>query len=50
MAFGELDGRYADAQDGTRLLRVVLRPYLGNHDESVARQIAEELPAGPQRK
>jgi AcrR family transcriptional regulator len=28
LAFGELDGSYADAEHGTRLLRVVLRPYL----------------------
>jgi Bacterial transcriptional repressor len=28
LAFGELDGDRADAKDGTRLLRVVLRPYL----------------------
>jgi AcrR family transcriptional regulator len=28
LAFAELDGSGTDAQDGTRLLRVVLRPYL----------------------
>jgi AcrR family transcriptional regulator len=28
LAFGELDGGYTDAEHGTRLLRVVLRPYL----------------------
>lgn len=28
LAFGELDGDRTDAEDGTRLLRVVLRPYL----------------------
>jgi hypothetical protein len=28
LALGELDGSYADAEHGTRLLRVVLRPYL----------------------
>jgi AcrR family transcriptional regulator len=28
LAFGELDGSYTDAEDGTRLLRVVLWPYL----------------------
>jgi AcrR family transcriptional regulator len=28
LAFGELDGSYADAEHGTRLLRVVLGPYL----------------------
>jgi hypothetical protein len=35
LAFAELDGTPAEAQGGTRLLRVVLRPYLtldgGNH-------------------
>jgi hypothetical protein len=28
LAFGELDGSYTDAEHGTRLLSVVLRPYL----------------------
>jgi AcrR family transcriptional regulator len=28
LAFGELDGDRTDAEDGTRFLRVVLRPYL----------------------
>jgi AcrR family transcriptional regulator len=44
LAFGELD-RNADAEDGTRLLRVVLRPYLGYDDGSVAIPAAEELAA-----
>jgi AcrR family transcriptional regulator len=34
MAFAELDGNRPDAQDGTRLLRVVLRPYLTSDDKS----------------
>lgn len=38
LTFGEVDGKYADAEDGTRLLRVVLRPYLtldgGSTDQS----------------
>jgi len=28
LAFGELDGSYTDIEHGSRLLRVVLRPYL----------------------
>ena len=28
LAFGELDGNHADVEEGTRLLRVVLQPYL----------------------
>jgi len=28
LAFGELDGKCTDAENGTRLVRVVLRPYL----------------------
>ena len=50
LAFGELDGSYAGAEDGARLLRVVLRPYLGHDDESVATNVAEELPARRQRE
>lgn len=34
LAFGEIDGKYPDAEDGTRLLRVVLRPYLTNDRSS----------------
>jgi AcrR family transcriptional regulator len=41
LAFGELDGNRTDAEDGTRLLRVVLRPYLtpdgGIPDQTVQR-------------
>ena len=37
LAFGELDGRHPDAEDGSRLLRVVLRPYLTQEGEGVAR-------------
>jgi AcrR family transcriptional regulator len=48
LAFGELD-RNADPEDGTRLLRVVLRPYLGYDDGSVAIPVAEEL-AVPRRR
>jgi len=36
LAFGELDGSHPDAEHGTRLLRVVLRPYLTPEGESVA--------------
>jgi hypothetical protein len=36
LAFGELDGSYADAEHGTRLLRVVLRPYLTREGGSLA--------------
>lgn len=35
LALGELDGSYADAEHGTRLLRVVLRPYLA-HEGGIA--------------
>jgi AcrR family transcriptional regulator len=35
LAFGELDGSRPDAELGTRLLRVVLRPYLTPDGESV---------------
>ena len=35
LAFGELDGSHADAEDGTRLLRVVLGPYLTGEGDSV---------------
>jgi len=49
LAFGELDGSYADSEDGTRLLRVVLQPYLGYDDGSVA-PVAEELAAPRQRE
>lgn len=34
LAFAELDGGQADAEHGTRLLRVVLRPYLTQDHES----------------
>lgn len=37
LAFGELDGGHADPELGTRLLRVVLRPYLTHDDSVVAR-------------
>jgi AcrR family transcriptional regulator len=36
LAFGELAGSYADAEHGTRLLRVVLQPYLIQAGVSVA--------------
>jgi len=45
LAFGELDGSYAEAEDGTRLLRVVLRPYLADDHGSVPGQVAEALRA-----
>jgi AcrR family transcriptional regulator len=35
LAFGELDGSHPDAEHGTRLLRVVLRPYLTPTGQSV---------------
>jgi AcrR family transcriptional regulator len=35
LAFGELDGSYTDVEHGTRLLRVVLRPYLTPESGSV---------------
>jgi len=41
LAFGELDGSYADPEDGTRLLRVVLRPYLTDVHRSLHGQVAE---------
>jgi AcrR family transcriptional regulator len=41
LAFGELDGSYAEAEDGTRLLRVVLRPYLADDHGSVHGQVGE---------
>jgi AcrR family transcriptional regulator len=40
LAFGELEGSHAQAEDGTRLLRVVLRPYLTDVHVS-AGQVAE---------
>lgn len=44
LAFGELDGKHVDAEEGTRLLWVVLRPYLTPDVES----IDQEMPAvGP---
>jgi len=42
LAFGELDGSYADAEDGTRLLGVVLRPYLADDHGSVDGRLEEE--------
>jgi AcrR family transcriptional regulator len=36
LAFGELDGSHPGAEQGTRLLRVVLRPYLTPPGESAA--------------
>ena len=36
LASGELDGRCADAEHGTRLLSVVLRPYLTREGGSLA--------------
>ncbi len=35
LAFDELDGGRAGAEDGTRLLRVVLRPYLTPESRSL---------------
>ena len=43
-AFSELDGNRADAEDGTRLLRVVLRPYL-TLDRGITDQTVR--PSGP---
>lgn len=39
LAFGELDGGRADVEEGTRLLRVVLRPYL-----TVGRGVEKDKP------
>jgi AcrR family transcriptional regulator len=49
LAFGELDGSHADPEDGTRLLRVVLRPYLTDVHRSVPGQVAEAPRARPGR-
>jgi AcrR family transcriptional regulator len=49
LAFGELDGSYAQAEDGTRLLRVVLRPYLADDYRSVHGQAEVEPHARPRR-
>ena len=37
LAFGELDSNHAEAEDGTRLLQVVLRPYLTHDHPSTGR-------------
>lgn len=39
LAFGELDGSHPDAQNGTRLLRVVLQPYLTHDDGSAGQSV-----------
>lgn len=44
LAFGELDGNPTDAQDSTRLLRVVLQPYLSPVEVSL--RASERLPSG----
>jgi len=49
LAFGELDGSYADPEDGTRLLRVVLRPYLADDHGSGHGQVAGVPRARPRR-
>jgi AcrR family transcriptional regulator len=49
LAFGELDGSYPDPEDGTRLLRVVLAPYLRDVHGGVPGQVAEAPPARPRR-
>jgi AcrR family transcriptional regulator len=45
LAFGELDGSHPDSEQGTRLLRVVLRPYLTPDGQSVATPGAESVPS-----
>ena len=49
LAFGELDGSQAGAEDGTRLLRVVLRPYLTDDLARVPGQV-DEAPRTRQRR
>jgi AcrR family transcriptional regulator len=43
LAFGELDGSHPDAEHGTRLLRVVLQPYLTPEGKSVAAPEGESV-------
>jgi AcrR family transcriptional regulator len=49
LAFGELDGSHDKAEDGGRLLRVVLRPYLADGYGSAHGQVGEVPRARPRR-